>query len=462
MSASSAHAVPLTEVMAEDIRTAWVPDVAGDIDTEALLSTAPSVGTLGGAETLRVPRPSSPPLLATLLDASARGELHRAVETLRDRVDAQLAPGVCGYRRGAEQGFAYSLEHRRFQDLSDGAAADAGWVAFADVRAFFEHCTWDLVLNAVRRIAPATDLEPLARFAEAARASGVQSLPAGYADSRMLANAVLASVDTALDLPFVRWVDDYRIFAPTRHEAEQALARLEEALHGCGLVLNEAKVRFVPAAEFGGLRGMPLESVYHPDVEPAVQVRSALRSVFLRAVQESPVNRRQLRFVLPRMAAQGDDFALDFALRCADAMPWEAPRLAGYLAAFASRPRVGEAVEERLLAAATERPWQAARFAALASHTGIHSNVDAVASLAARADSRALWGLLLRALSLSGHRGVVAELTGSTMVLDPRAALVARRDVDLPGGAFEDLVAPATADALRECPAPRPVVDTLL
>jgi len=454
-------AAEMTDVLAEDLRTAWVPDVGGQFDTEALMRTPLEGTSIGFIETLLVPRPNGGTLRAPVFGAPAHGELHRAVAALPDHTDQRLSRGVCGYRRGAESGFSYSREYRRFRDLSEGEAADAEWVVFADVKSFFDSCTWEVVLSALQRFVPKSDIEPVAAFAESAKRSGLDSLPPGYADARLLANAALVAADDAISLPFVRWVDDYRIFAPTRAAAEEALERLGTALGESGFSLNRAKGRVLSTVEFSSQRVAPLESVYHPDLEDGRHVRAELRTVFLQAVQEPVVNRRQLRFVLPRMAAQRDDFAVDFALRCIEGMPWEAPRLAGYLAAFADRPDVSAAVEASLLSIESTSPWLASRVAALACRTGIR-DPDVIGAAAQSTDSPALWGLLLRALALSGHRDVVHQLTAVNDVRDPRAALIARRDVDLDTLPFQPLVASSTIDALRGGAAPRPVVDTLL
>ncbi len=462
MTSSSVATAVTPEALAEDLRTAWVPDPLGHADLEPLLNRSlPPKDTLGEWERLAVPRAIGRPLIATMLRAQAHGALHRATHDVRGAIDDALTPGVCGYRRGAEVGFSYSSENRRFQQFSEGEADGSRWVVLADVERFFDHCSWDVVLSALNRTAPSASMAGVRAFADVAQRAGLATLPAGYADARLLANAVLAGPDSALDVPFARWVDDYRLFASTRTEAESSLTRLEDALAETGLTLNSSKVAIVSTEEFRAMSGMSLASVYHPDLESPPQVTAALRNVFLRAVQSDPPSRRELRFVLPRLAAQGDDIALEWVLRSVASMPWEAPRFATYLLAFQSRPIVQQFVERTVIDAADQSTWLATRFAALACHTGVTGlTADAFASAATRTRSTALWGLLLRALSLSGHEKHVGLLTGAPR--DARAALAARRDVGLPDEGAADHVAEETLVALGGHPAPLPIVDSIL
>ncbi|MCB0908746.1 MAG: RNA-directed DNA polymerase [Nocardioidaceae bacterium] len=462
MTPSTATTLVTSEMLAEDLKTTWVPDVLGNIDLDLLLNKPLSfVDSWGVLERLEVPRSAGGPLAVTLLGGQVHGELHRTVEGVRKAIDGLLAPGVCGYRRGAEIGFSYSSENLRFQEFSE-AEAETGWVALADVRRFFDHCTWDVVLRALDRLDMPAGVDRVRRFAEAAQRSGLRTLPAGYADARLLANAVLAEADAAVELPFARWVDDYRLFAASKAEALAGLESLRAALMAIGLDLNESKVAVMSARDFGAMSGLPLASVYHPDAESPRQVRAALRTAFLHAVQSVATNRRELRFVLPRLAAQGDDIALEWVMRNLRAMPWEAPRCAAYLLAFGDRPVVQQFVEQTLLDTAETSPWFAARFAALACHTGISDhNADAIACAAVKTTSAAVEGLILRALAVSRHGRLVADLTNET-VRDARAALASRREVGLPDGPAADCVPEETLAAMAVQPTPLPVVASIL
>jgi hypothetical protein len=67
-------------------------------------------------------------------------------------------------------------------------------------------------------------------------------LPVGPPASAVLANAVLSAGDAAIgDTPFLRWVDDFLIFARNEAEAHGALEHLSDALGRLGLSLADDK-----------------------------------------------------------------------------------------------------------------------------------------------------------------------------------------------------------------------------
>lgn len=450
--------------LAEDLQTAWAPDALGLVDAESEIARGFSDGTVGKVEQLRFPKPGGSTLRAPVLAMPAMGQFHLAVEELRSPIDAALAPGVCGYRRGAEEGFSYSSENIRFSQLTEAEAQHSKVVVFADVRHFFEQCSWDVVVDRVDAlVGHNVEINGLRDFAKVAASTGLAGLPAGYANSRLLGNAILASVDSVIDPTFVRWVDDYRIFVDSQYEADQVLNQLREALDTMGMSLNESKTAVVTSRELANRRETSLASVYHPEIESPDQVRAALRSVFVDAVQGSSVKRRSLRFVLPRLAAQGDDIALDWVLRNLEAQPWEAPRFASYLQAFDSDSRVRDGVQRTLLGAVSQpQPWLAIRLAALTCHTGLSAHLaDAMAEAAIATPSVSLWSLLLRSLAVSGH-GAHVQVVLAAGVRDSRVAMAALCDIEADTGPVESGVAPGTFAALNRAPAPLPNVASIL
>jgi hypothetical protein len=414
-------------------------------------------------EWIAVPKPDGTSLRAPLIPLTWLGALHAAVAPLVDAVDASASPGVCGYRRGAEVGSAYSIEYRRFTEFSVAEASNARYVVSADVRRFFRATSWRSVLSSAQKAASTAAAADLALLSGQLEALGLTHLPPGYADARFLANMVLLGPDEAIGVPFTRWVDDYRIFAATLDEAHAALRRLTDGLSATGLMINEAKVRIESSEDFLAGRGAPLTSVYHPEMEPAECVQAALRAQFFAAAVDPVSQRRLLRFVLPRLAAERNDIAVDWALRVLSDVPWEAPRLLAYLAAFTDRAAVRTGTEQLLLRAVDSgNVWLAARLAALACSTGVSLSARrALVQGLAGTESRTLWGLLLRALALSGHGdAVTSEIRRRT--LDHRAALAALRDLALPvPDALLGLVGP-TAKALGDDAAPVPSLRTIL
>ena len=88
----------------------------------------------------------------------------------------------------------------------------------------------------------------LSRFSE----GNSYGIPVGPPASRLLAEAVLIDVDSALmsySIDFLRFVDDYVIFARTPEDAEFGIRMLGETLflhHGLTLQTAKTHVRSVP------------------------------------------------------------------------------------------------------------------------------------------------------------------------------------------------------------------------
>jgi hypothetical protein len=79
-------------------------------------------------------------------------------------------------------------------------------------------------------------------------------IPIGSGPARLLAEATLIDVDEALlanQIPFVRFNDDYRLFATSYDEGYRDLALLAEVLHrNHGFTLQREKTHLLDAAEF--------------------------------------------------------------------------------------------------------------------------------------------------------------------------------------------------------------------
>jgi hypothetical protein len=419
--------------LAEDLETSWVPDVAGRGDF-AGLAADPALNAEDIAS-VDVPKPDGRRRAAHQLSVRALSRLHNACQGVAAAVDAHLAPTVCGYRRGAEAGSAYSAEFRRYSDLGTAFAADAPAVLAADVVNFFPTVQPARVVEALQGIADVEAVTDIASVLADVQGLGVAGLAAGYADMRMLANILLSQVDDVLDLPFVRWVDDYRIFLPSAGDAPAVIARLDAALSRIGLALSPAKTRVWPSDEAARLLfARQFASVYHPGEEPPEMVRAALRTVFLDAVGQQQVKRRELRFALPRMAEVHDDLAVEFCQSAFTEMPWEAPRFVAYLTAFAdTRLDLGPWTSNALRHAITSNDeWLIVRLMPLAARVAVDDEtLDTVAAAAARTQQRATWSHCLRLLGIHHRaRDVRALLTSD--VADPRAGVAALLDLGDP------------------------------
>jgi hypothetical protein len=455
-------AAPNLATFEEDLRSAWVPDLLGGIDAEGRVNLPPEPQQEGALEWLLVPKPDGTRLRAPLLSLPWLAALNRAVDVLKEAADGALAPSVCGYRRGAQPGTAYSREHRRFSEFARAEATGAAVVVSADVRRFFAATSWATVLAACERVVPTVSTADLAVLAEHFNRTGLTHLPAGYADARFLANVVLADADKAIELPFARWVDDYRIFAPSIDAAQDALTRLGTALETAGLMLNQDKVTLQSADDFLATCGSAFTSVYHPELEGPDTVRAALRSLFLEAAPDPVRHRRSIRFVLPRLANEQDDIAVDWALAVLRDLPWESPRIVAYLARFADREVVrtgaNRLLEEALRAGET---WLAIRLAGLVCVTGVGGQTTEITAGLAATQSPTLWGFLLRALALAQRRDEVRDEL-QRRVFDERAALAACIDAGLPTPHVETAAGAEAQRCLRGESAPLPALDSIL
>lgn len=448
--------------LAEDRLTSWVPDVAADADL-ATLDGMPTPGEEPEVRDLRVPLPTGGSMQVPVVHPRLLLELHRATAPLRDRAETLLSPDVLGYRHGARADWHYAPAWREFSDETARRASRSGWVAFTDVASCFASTSWQMIHAAVARHGEHEASAELADIARRFQSAGLPHLPSGYSDARFLSNLVLSDADDAIGVPFLRWVDDYRLFASTRAQASAALERLHDAMRRTGLEPNERKTRIVPGAQAAEDHQNTLASVYHPDRDPPEIVRENLHRVFFRASEDPVAQRRQLRFSLARMAREEDPAAIEWACEALARIPWEAPRLASYLTSFAGEARVGEAAERTLLKAVHESDaWMVARLVPLTWHTGLSetARTTLAASLHSLTSTPA-WGLTLRLLAHLGEDAAVRRSLAQP-VGDRRAMLVALCESGLEPPSWLSESEPALAAVLRDGPVPAPTVESLL
>ena len=406
----------LVRDLEEDLATRWVPDVVADADIrEAVLRPRVSADDVRMVD---VPRVSGGTRSVPVLSGSALSALRTAVEPLRRVGDRVLDPAVCGYRTGSTGGVSYSDEYRRFRAFTEALGDESSWVVVADVKNFFDSVSPETVRCSLADDFGAT--EALDELLREFHVLGVAGLPAGYGDARLVANAVLGPVDRALGVPFTRWVDDYRIFAASRSEAERAVAKMRDCLSSLGLALNESKLEVVSTREYRNVRhGAPLDSVYHPQDEPRGAVRAALRSVFLAAAAAG--DRRRLRFALPRLAQEGDGIAVDYALQALQGNSIDAPRLVHYLSAFVSKADVAARLRSLSLDPAVSE-WVLMRAMPLLYRIDLDGDfLDEFSRRVELTNSSLHWGLMLRLLAINEHSSVPKLLSQRETFPDPRA-----------------------------------------
>ncbi|MCW2667741.1 MAG: hypothetical protein JWN57_2703 [Frankiales bacterium] len=455
---SAPQGSPLEDDLREDHLTAWAPDALGWVD----LPEARALGTLDPSPAvhwLPVPSMDGQIKVRPLLSPAMHAALHDAVAPLRDPAEELLAAGVCGYRTGASGGSYYSREFSRFQEFTAGEAEGGSHVIFADVESFFANLPLPGVLATAQSVV-GNELPQLRAVFQRLIDAGLLTLPAGYADARMLANLVLADVDSELPVQFARWVDDYRLFVPAGMPPERVLASLAFSLSRRGLHLNPHKTRVMNSASAVARGRDSLTSVYHPDRGDSRRDRASLRSVFFAAAADPVRHRRALRFALRRLMAETDDVAVDWSLAVLPQTRWEAPRLVAYLGAFLEQQRVRDSSAMHLkVAAEAGDAWLVARLAPMAS-LGTHGDtLNALQAFVQTTESSAAWGLGLRVLARNGRSEVVER--EANRLLDPRAAVGALGDVGLASDRA-NAAAPTAATALRRAKAPAPQLESIL
>jgi len=389
--------------------------------------------------------------------------LHEATAPLRAQTDKVLSPGVRGCRFGATADSAHSDEYRKFRELFDDYVTSAEFVVFADVERFFPTLQTEQIKSAITATIATDELTGLFEFMDRMADARLPTLPPGYADARLVANLVLHQADNLLDVPFTRWVDDYRLFIPRGRNAVAVIRRLEEGLSNMGLGLNRAKTRVLDVEHARTLARDPLGSVYQPDRDPPERVRQRLRAVLATAVQDPIRQRRALRFVLPCLAEEGDEVAVPFALNALLALPWDAPRAVAYLARFADRTEVGDGIDGALCVAATRRnAWLLARLAPLALRITLSTEtLDALRDALVHLAPSPAWGLTLRVLAHNARRHDVEQALRGP-ISDVRAALVALQALERPIPDAFARTEPVLASRLDREPPPLPATDSLL
>jgi hypothetical protein len=457
----ASHASLALADLSEDRLTAWAPDVAGDADLPWLANSATTPRT-SDVTPLEVPTVGGGAMSVPVLHPSLLVALHVASGPIRARADELLGAGVIGYRHGANAGWHYAPAWRAFSNGIAELGSSHQWVAFTDVSSFFARTSWDHVLQIVADLAGIDARSELAPVADRFKAAGQTTLPSGYADARFLANLVLANADKQIGVPYLRWVDDYRLFADSEREARAALARLHDAMRRAGFEPNESKTRILPGAQAASEHRNALASVYHPERDSSETVRANLQRVLARAVQDPVARRRDLRFALSRMRREQDPAAVGWALQALQELPWEAPRLVSYLAAFDDRSVSASADE--ILAAAVQRAdvWLIVRLIPLVWQIGTSDrSVPALISSLNQLEGTAAWGLALRLLANAGAEHVVRDAVHPG-VNDARGAAAALQELGHELPEWLCMAEPALACAVREGPLPAPRVESLL
>lgn len=136
-----------------------------------------------------------------------------------------------------------------------GAQKKDAYVLRCDISDFYPRIYHHRLENALRRATPRADVvNRIMTVVGAISAGPSYGLPVGGPASRLLSELLLNSVDRLLiaeGIKFIRFVDDYVVFADSRERAHSALIRLNELLlTNEGLSLQKNKTRILSGPEF--------------------------------------------------------------------------------------------------------------------------------------------------------------------------------------------------------------------
>jgi hypothetical protein len=207
-----------------------------------------------------------------------------------------IAPDIEAARLPVDKEIVFSYRFRPDLNNSTLFDADLGWNAYqkralvlagqhevvivTDIADFYPRIYHHRLENALNQATSKTEVVRRVMLILSALSGGTSyGLPVGGHAARLLAELLLNRTDRLLrtnSIQFVRFVDDYVLFAANRENAQAALVELSGALLvNEGFSLSRAKTRFMSGGEFSRL-SPAAEPVVGDSIEE-VEARSFLR-----------------------------------------------------------------------------------------------------------------------------------------------------------------------------------------
>jgi hypothetical protein len=220
-------------------------------------------------------------LLALVLSIGEHIEAARLPATRRTVFSYRYLPDPSTHRLFADGAW------QDFKDRSLELAESSEFVLTCDVADFYARIYHHRLENSLNLLGivdntPSRIMRLLGSF------SGTASygLPVGGPAARLLSELLLNRTDRLLvadGIAFVRFADDYHVFAPTRAAAYDALRHISEVLlRNEGLTLQKGKTRIMTRAEFRG------SSLFEDRVLPEATPYRAFLAISLRFDPYSP------------------------------------------------------------------------------------------------------------------------------------------------------------------------------
>ncbi len=174
------------------------------------------------------------------------------IEDARIPIDAQIVFSYRFYPNGSQifnQDIDYQTWREKIKELAN--KDDCSYIVQCDIASFYDRVNLHRLESTLQDIGVSdeisTKLNSLLLLWSKKDSYG---LPVGNAASRILAEAALIDIDNYLlseGVNFIRYVDDFRMFAPNLLTAQKWLSLLTNRLFREGLMLNSAKTKLYVA-----------------------------------------------------------------------------------------------------------------------------------------------------------------------------------------------------------------------
>jgi len=183
----------------------------------------------------------------TLRDKVAQRAVLTVIEKYGEKI---FHPDSYAYRRGRSVEMAVSKAREYI-------LCDLTWLVDADIFHFFDEIPHGPLKKVIRNVVPDKQIQKLIYgwIDIGAPKTGLiqkrKGIPQGAIISPFLCNIYLSDFDNhlnRLNLPFVRFADDFLVFTPNQKAAEKAFGAVKNKLKKMGLSLNEKKSRIVKSS----------------------------------------------------------------------------------------------------------------------------------------------------------------------------------------------------------------------
>lgn len=281
-------------------------------------------------------------------------------KTLSEEVfSARLKQNKAGRWRPEKQVRSWVKFEKAGRDMCDDY--DQACLLTTDITSYFEFVELGTLLKSIKGV-PGIDVpvvDVLSAFLNGVTgdATDLHGVPQGPEVSSILGNFYLLPLDAVLRKLDVRWIrfqDDIKVFASEPHVLRLAVRELMPAVRGRHLNLSSAKTKLLQgSAVLEHFEDSKKDAIqYGLDIE-SPDVLDDLRALFDDAVSGSEVNERDVRFAINRFRKLGDDYAVTWILKNLDTVPYLASYLVTYLTQhFEKRPEIEAEVRSFLQDAA--------------------------------------------------------------------------------------------------------------